>query len=789
LRLRAMARDDSCLSGGGLETEANPTALTCPSCGAPVAPAAAICSYCQATLAWGGAAPKTPNRSVRDAVGTWAKSVFGAPSDLADLVRAVQVRDEVLERLLTVVVRRDVTEERIPTTQRKMSLARIDPTAVDPFGIAPDALRAASEYVTSCAQCGGSGSCSCRQCGGDGRARCSNCSGSGQERRYYKKSSRLVKCTVCRGAGRVACGTCDGRGVVTCHGCTGSGHQVAWLAYSDASRSTVVVVPDSPVLVAHKHLREVRTLAASELSGFGTLVSLETDGPVPIDGRHAVHSSVVRQQADSLDPRLERITSQQYLKLAIVRRDATYEMCGTSGVLVLSGCDLVGASTPEALRPIHRRLYVWVAIAVGLVGTAWAMAATLCGPTVYFSKANAWVQSLSWSAATLTLWFAGGALRELRPGLKFGRFRATERLAGLVAPTAACGAIILSIVARPRVAEVERALAAGDTDRAQLVVDALVATQGEVPDVRDASDAVMLSRGAKLAGDEKLKVLDLVASRGGRHVTQAAEAARTERLLEVQQAIDGRRPADAIARIDKWFPKWKTDPEIATRRSLAEDVAFAACADDPCRYSTAAAANDASTTPERLARAAAAKAALLTSLDFAEMPGEPLLARLQRLGSVLALATQPVVAGASDLELSEKAKTAGAFAGAERGKVALVNADEPVAAELLGPLTERDPKVATATVSGVSVSLALDAQRKCRGVYLVGPTPGSRLLDAGGDAPARARLLSQVFGHSTSVRPPAPGGTTSRWTEGATPVVARWKDGQLVELRIGDATP
>jgi hypothetical protein len=574
---------------------------------------------------------------------------------------------------------------------------------------------------------------------------------------------------------------------VICQDCTGSGHQLAWLFYDEATRGNVSVVPDSPVVVAHRQLGEGRALEANELSAFGTLVSFDAHGPVPAGGKGGIHSSLLHEHASLLEPRLERISFQQYLKLAVVRRDAKYEMCGTSGILVLSGCDLLGAQTSEALRPIHRRLYLWLASTLGLFVATGVLATALLGPTPYFARANAGMVAASCSGAALAVVFLGAALRALRPGFKFGTFRPFERLAGLGALGAVCIAGIVAAAGRPRVGEVQRALAGRDSPRAHLVVEALVATKGETPEVRESEDAVMLADAEKLSGEGKLKILDQVASRGGSRAGQAAQAGRAERLVEIQQAIDGKKAVDAVADIDRWFPNWKTDPEVASKRASADDLAYSACPDDPCRYANVTEANVALSTPERVARVAASKAAVLSSLSFSETSGEPALDRLQRLRAVITVATSPVVATSSDAELSEKAKTASQWARDQRSKVALMNADEAVASELLGSsLAEQESKVAAATVDGVGVSLSLDSQKKCRGVYMVGPTSGTRQLDANGEA--TSRLLSQAVGHAVTIKP-AGTAATSRWWEGPTPVLARWKDGKLMELRVGDATP
>src|SRR5258708_3753802 len=150
-------------------TESIPSTLACPSCGAPVAAGAVRCSYCAGTLVWGALAPMTPKRSVRDAAEAWARTVFGAPRKFADLVRGVEVRDEVIHRVITNVVRRDIHEERLPSNARTRSAPRVDPRTVDPFAVPIEELRAASEHFPTCVGCGGAGKSACPSCRGGGR--------------------------------------------------------------------------------------------------------------------------------------------------------------------------------------------------------------------------------------------------------------------------------------------------------------------------------------------------------------------------------------------------------------------------------------------------------------------------------------------------------------------------------------------------------------------------------------------------------------------------------------------
>jgi hypothetical protein len=728
----------------------------------------------------------TPDRSVREAATEWARKVFAAPRHFADLIQSVQVHDEVLHRAFTTIARRDLTEERVASNERRSQTTRVDPNTVDPFAVSIEALRAKSEHVTACAACGGSGSASCSGCGGDGRTRCHHCGGGGQERRYYKKTSRLVKCSVCRASGTVSCGTCDGGGTVTCRGCNGSGHQLAWLTYGEQVRGYASITPESPVAVAHRQLLEHRALPPADLRAFGTLVSQEERGPL----KHSpgMDKAFLRTQTGSLDPRLERVSYQQYLKLAVVRRDATFEMCGTKGVLVLSGGNLVGSRTEEAIRPIRRRLFLWTLFGCGLLVALSALFSSLRGSTPYFERSNGWLLIAGGAAALLGITFMGGLLRALRPGFRLGRVGPVERALGALTLASLCGGLLVFVLNRPTVGEAQRALQSGNVERARLVVDALRSTKGDPPDVLEAEDAVTLGEAQTLTGEDKLRVLDSVAARNGTRAKEAADAARTERITEVRQLIDDKHPADAIARIDRWWPgSWQGDPQIAELRASAQDQSFAGCTDDPCRYSAASLANGATSTPDRAARTTTARQTLMSALSFAEVTGEPTLGRLQRLRALAATAAMSGPVSGGDREIAAKAAAATALATTERAKVSLLAADEPVAAELLGTVTHRDASTDTATVDGILAFLSLDGQKKCRGVYLVGPTKESRSLDAVPDA--MIRILSQAVGHPATIKKPTQGANTSRWMEGGNMVFGRWTNGALVELRIGDATP
>jgi hypothetical protein len=758
---------------------------TCPTCGASLKGGAVACDYCHSSLVWDGAVPPAPSRSVEEAATAWGRSVLGAPRNLGRLIRSVEVRDEVLERLVTTVARRDVQEVRGRGATGRTTAAPINILAVDPFAVTPEQLRASSQHLATCAVCRGSGTSICRACSGGGRAQCGNCSGSGQERRYYKKSSRLVKCTVCRGGGTVVCGGCGARGRVGCEGCGATGNQLAWLTYSQSERA-LLFVTDSAVLPGHPQLSERRHLAASELSAFGVMANVAMKGPLP----QGIDSSPVllSQHWEAIDHRLERVTSQQYLRLAVVRRDAKFEMAGVTGRLVLSGGGLAGSTGRRSLRPVRIRLILWgIASLVILLASMAFLAGRHALP--YFASANARVGVFVFLGLVLSVPSLGILLRQLRPGLKLGRLLGFEKALVVAAVGCFVGAGIIGKLAHPRVAEVEQALAAKDVSRARVVLDALLAVgKGEVQ-VVDAQDKVELAEAALQPLEAKLGLLDGIAARKGNKASDATRMARGERLAVVTSALNAGTPLPALKAIERWFAdSWTSDVELRELRAQAEQLLLSACQDQSCRFAAASRANGAAATPQRAAQLAEARQAVLASVQFAPVANEPVAARLVRLRQLAAAAVAARSVAKTEPEIAMAAERALAFANDERSHVPLLGAAEEVVVELVGTLIKKTNAISYAQPGTSETFVVFDAQRRCRGIYLVGTQPKSR----GIASVAAVSLLSQAVGRPATLKLPTGTGaaaTVSRWFEGGIAVVARWNGSALVELRIGDAAP
>ncbi|MBK8219348.1 MAG: hypothetical protein IPK71_36955 [Myxococcales bacterium] len=73
------------------------------------------------------------------------------------LVSKIDVRDEVPERLVTQVYRRDFREERAPSPRAGTTLPKQSGNSLDPFELSPAAVRAETEHVTTCSYSGGAG--------------------------------------------------------------------------------------------------------------------------------------------------------------------------------------------------------------------------------------------------------------------------------------------------------------------------------------------------------------------------------------------------------------------------------------------------------------------------------------------------------------------------------------------------------------------------------------------------------------------------------------------------------
>lgn len=191
-------------------------------------------------------------------------------------------------------------------------------------------------------------------------------------------------------------------------------------------------------------------------------------------------------------------------------------------------------------------------------------------------------------------------------------------------------------------------------------------------------------------------------------------------------------------------------------------------------------------------RRAQTREALMKALTPPTRAGEPTRVWLQRVEEILARAEEAgKVSG--DRELAARALDATAWAGEERRKIALVGAERAVVLQLLSFSTEPAARILTHETDSVALHCAMEGER-CVGVYLVGRSKERRVLNAPVQAEETVALLAQTLGQPVPLpTPPARSGgkapTSSTWTVGEVPIVARWRNTDLMELRVGEVKP
>lgn len=719
-------------------------------------------------------------RSIEDAVSAWARAIFAAPRRLGALITGVEQHDEIIERVAAHIIRRELHEVRGATAERRVTRPRLAEAAIDPFAHTPQTLRAVSEHVVACASCAGAGHSRCETCSGIGRAPCPGCGGSGKE--LSAETGRLVNCKACKASGSAFCRGCDGSGRMACQACGGGGYQLAWLTLKETQRCEVELPREPPAAFAHRALHQPRVLSHQELSAMAILDEQTRDGPLELGPLAAPERDLVKAQLRKVDPRFERIDRQQYLKLVVIRRDVVFEMCGVAGTLSLSGTMLEATTTPEALRPIHRRLYGWCALTAAVLLAGIALRDATVGTTSYFRGARLASGVLVAIAAGCAVPALGAILRAWRGGRRFHPVDWPAKLWSAAAVAALLAIAVVGVAMRPDAAEIPVALAANDVATARELLAALEEHTGATPEVQALDDQIMLVEASQLQGDDRLRLLDLVAGRHGDAASGAATQARAQRIDEIRQLISQRRPAEALAALDR-VGSQDRGGDVVELRALAHDAAFAICATVGCRLGEALQAEAAQVTPARTAAAEAARGEARGAIDRARIDAVTPLARLQQLRALHDDAASIVELEPGDPDLQTRARDAIRFAQAERAATALLGNGLEIAEELLGPSTRDHRGVASFGLGGITASLRIDRRGRCVGVAVVGDRLPDREIDSA-SWPAE-RLLSQILGRPMAVPPPS----APRSYAGKIPVVALWSGAALVELRVGAAAP
>lgn len=749
----------------------------CMVCGEPSVGFRAKCVFCgDDPRRQNIAAPALP---LKEAVNRWSRRKVGGPRTLSNLVTSVQVKDEVIERLLTVYRKRSFSEHRGPSNSHTPSRPQIAFERLDPFAFDARQLREATIHRVACLGCQGSGKEVCSRCKGSGRASCPNCSGSGKEVRHYKKSSRLVNCTVCKGKGTNVCGVCGKSGRVPCGLCQSSGTQLLWLEFTE-SEETILKVSDSPLVRAFPKLAGTKTLKQDDVPELPILINRECEGA--LKGTDSGEKSWLDQHAAHLDPRCDRIVSQQFLRLTALRRDVTFQMCGTNGTAVFSGAHLVHVPTVEANRPIKRRLWIWFFALVSGLFVSSVIQTALLPQGEYFDRSRGSVGLWFLVALGSYLWAVAGILREWRPGWKFGRITLGERGAIGVLIASLLAGVFIGFKAQPTTEKVVAALSSGDLTEAALLVSALE-TSGRAKDALPAlRDDVWMAAAAVSKGNDSLRYLDNVAAGGRRRSEEAARLVLETRVALVRTALASSDLPAARRDLNRWFHTSK-EPVVAELQAKLEDLTGERCDNDVCRLTAAVRSQAAQGSPTRTERVENLRQTLVSALTFTDTSNELLLHKLVRHRQAAALASSLLAIPEADNELKSQATRAVNAADAARNAVPLLGQTKNVVMELIGELKPHAVGISFATIHESALFFAFDGNEIARGAYAARLKPGK--------AWDLARL---VLGHQVTPRLPSGSAestsrTVTQWWDTGVPVVARWRNDEAVEIRIGAATP
>ncbi len=735
------------------------------------------------------------DRIARESLQAWAKRTFGAPRRLDKMVTLVRQDEQDFVRIATEIHRREVVEQRGPAPPEAQGRPPMpmffDARTVDPWSISPEELQRATEKVDTCVTCGGRGSTSCPTCGGSGRTPCGVCGGSG-------RTSQNAACPTCAGAGAIGCGPCGTGGVVGCGGCAGQGIQLAWLTYAQQARLDVRVLPEGKLTELYPQLAEPKILSRSELSPFVVYGATLANGLVSSGSLALEEYERLQRHRPPVDTRLERVSQQQYVRFSAVRRELAFEMAGQRGRLVLSGARCAVEVGPDTLKPIRARTLFW---AVGALAWALVLAALfilLRGTPVYFHASNVILSVLLGVAYLGLVGGTGAALRMLGTRFKIQRPLPTELAYPLVIVGAFVGISVAHAGSRPSVAEAHAAIAAGAGARAAVVIDALESVGTEPSEVAALRDDLAMLEAEKLKGDERVARLDDIAAQGGTRAADAHKLAREDKLKRVRALVADKKLTDALDLADHIFVGADRElPEVLEVRGAVYDAELAQCGSDPCRFVAARKAERAAPSPERSARTRDLRVKLLDAVAMADdRTTESTLSRLRRARQLDTAAQAVAGVVGDDTELAEKVRAAQRWAQKAREAVPLIGSDRAVLNELLGKIDDDDGRLHT-VIEGVAVYLSMDKRAEVvSGVYLVGETKDSRQQGVKIDY-LPSVLLARALGHPAQVAPPPKPAPTSKeppvtqtaWNESGIPIVARWRDGLFVELRVGDANP
>lgn len=717
-------------------------------------------------------------------VDRWGASEWGAPRKLSQLVTGCVRQETQVHRVFTDVLRRELREQRGPTAERSASRPRVAWADADPFAMTLEQLAAATVHAVPCGACRGSGQAPCTRCGGHRFVGCSACSGSGKVRN--PQTNRMNKCRACGASGRVGCRSCDARGVVGCGRCAASGHERAWLSYVESRRPRVLVLPES---MAHAPFSEPRVLVAGDLAGMQVTAETHLAGALSVDALPSeVHATFVHHLAD-VHPQTERVLFQQYVGVVFTRSEVTFEMCGKSGSLMLLGERLRVVPTPSARIPIRRRWLLWPVVTVMLAIVLGVVLAASVGESGYFDDLRR-VLAVTWMFAVAVSFPAIGALlRAWRPGWRVHPLRPAE----WSTLAAWCVSLVVGLgcatVSQPSLAEARDALERGDVRHARVVLEGVREMEGSTAEVIATDDAISMVEVDSLVGASRLHRLDLIVAHGGPLADEASRRARADRLAMIAALIDAGSDVEAKAVIEEHFADARDEPDVSEALARIAEVEAVRCGDEACRIVALQRAIALADSPARTLAAQQRREQITSTLAQRCELGDPVLGQLGcvRVSMRVHELARQLLAHDELLgdDLQKTATDAVGWSEQLRATVPVLGANRDLLLALFPTLSDSPTHYPMVTLGEAQLYFVLDVAGVVSGVYVVGQ-PKHRQLDV---SPWTAeQILAQVFGKPTPlVAPKKQAVDATKWKHAGVPIVARWRAGVVVELRVGDA--
>ena len=399
-------------------------------------------------------------QAARVAFTEWASLQPHAPRDVGALVDDVEAGSDYVGLISTDVEGRRLVWKSVPASVRsRVTLPQLASGSVDPWTVNVSTLREQSDHIAICATCDGARKVTCAHCAGFGRTRCTVCGGQQKVWGYTSNGARrLLNCSYCRGKGDLECNACH-RGKADCVICRGEGRVQQWLELEQWRRSETLSHPPE----------YARRFCWSD-DPPNAMVSRDVDLAFEVEQprrlTRADLATVPPRWLDVLMPATtgqERIVRQRLRIARVPTQTIRYHLGSLEDRASFMGHRLTflpsDAATAFEQRAASLRRLAWVLLFVGIV-----IATLALGRGAFYLSVPTFGSLVSVAAMLGTLY---GAAYDWTAGRRQTRRWLIASGASLLV------AIVMTIVALPRLGHARERLAAGDLDAAEAELTAL----------------------------------------------------------------------------------------------------------------------------------------------------------------------------------------------------------------------------------------------------------------------------------------------------------------------------